>query len=224
MLVQSLSEACHQRCRARCGVDRAAHRAQAADHDLERRLHLRAPRRLREKFLAGDDRAQHGAQVAVAAPEGLGCPLHQRRGRRVTHETLRQLERDVTRGGGMLRQQVQQALTFGFTLSGRKCRAHHLLGARIVQRAVEVVLRQFVRLPDAPAGQDARCLGHVALRVAAIHSQGVQLHQFARVVLVQPAPTLLQAHQQRVALRWRHSGQLRRALHISPLHGAHQPR
>ncbi len=38
-----------------------------------------------------------------------------------------------------------------------------------------------------PARQDARQLGHVLLRVAAVHAQGVQLHHLARVVLVEPA-------------------------------------
>ncbi|MFO1253291.1 MAG: hypothetical protein U1E77_19665 [Inhella sp.] len=40
---------------------------------------------------------------------------------------------------------------------------------------------------EGPAGQHARQLGHVLLAIAGAHAQGVQLHQLARVVLVQAA-------------------------------------
>ena len=42
-------------------------------------------------------------------------------------------------------------------------------------------------LLDRPAGERARHLGDVLLRVAAVDAERVQLHQLARVVLVQPA-------------------------------------
>ena len=44
---------------------------------------------------------------------------------------------------------------------------------------------------DADAGEHARELLHVLLRVAAVHAEGVQLHQLARVVLVDMAGGVL---------------------------------
>ena len=46
-------------------------------------------------------------------------------------------------------------------------------------------------LPDAPAGEDARQLVHVALCVTGVHPQGVQLHQLSRVILIDTAHVAL---------------------------------
>ena len=65
--------------------------------------------------------------------------------------------------------------------------AQHVLGIRIVQPLVEFESRVATRLVNCPSGEAARHLGHVFLRVAAVHAQRVQLHQLARVILIQPA-------------------------------------
>src|SRR5258706_11233475 len=46
------------------------------------------------------------------------------------------------------------------------------------------------RLKDGPAGEATRYFLHVLLCVAAINPEGVQLHQFARVILVDAASLL----------------------------------
>ena len=43
------------------------------------------------------------------------------------------------------------------------------------------------RLLERPAGKDAGDFGDVLLRVAAVHAEGVQLHQFAAIVFVESA-------------------------------------
>ena len=50
-----------------------------------------------------------------------------------------------------------------------------------------------IRLVDGPAGEAARHFDDILLRVAAVHAEGVQLHQLARVVLIQAARGLLGA-------------------------------
>ena len=52
-------------------------------------------------------------------------------------------------------------------------------------RAFEDVAAALTRIVNRPAGERTRHLGHVLLRVAAVHAERVQLHQLAAVVLVQ---------------------------------------
>ena len=83
--------------------------------------------------------------------------------------------------------------------------AQQHLGAEVVPRRIEfegaaradtaaataaLSLRRIAGV-DADAGQDARQLLHVLLRVAAIDAQRVQLHQLARVVLIDVAGGIL---------------------------------
>src|SRR5262249_1335351 len=64
-------------------------------------------------------------------------------------------------------------------------------GIRIVQALVELKVRVFPRLLDGPAGKAASHFGDIFLRVAAVDTERVQLHEFAPVVLIQPANSLL---------------------------------
>ena len=70
--------------------------------------------------------------------------------------------------------------------------ARALAAAEDAHRAEERRHARLLSLPagadrtDGPAGQDARQRDHVGLAVAAIDAQRVQLHEFARVILVQP--------------------------------------
>ena len=63
----------------------------------------------------------------------------------------------------------------------------------VVHLRAEDEAAALLRAIDRPARQDARDFDHVLLRVAAVHAERVQLHQLARVVLVQAAlrPLLL---------------------------------
>ena len=60
------------------------------------------------------------------------------------------------------------------------------LGAVVVRGRPEHEARVLAGAVDRPAGEGPRHLGDVALGVAAVDAQRVQLHQLARVVLVEP--------------------------------------
>jgi len=64
--------------------------------------------------------------------------------------------------------------------------AQDALGPAIVGRRAEDEAAALLGPVDRPAGEAARDLDHVLLRVAAVHSEGVQLHELAGVVLVEP--------------------------------------
>ena len=76
---------------------------------------------------------------------------------------------------------------------------------------VELEAAAALRPVDCPASEDARHLGHVGLRVAAIDAQRVQLHQLARVVFIQALRRLALVHS---AARNRPSSRARRAERI----------
>ena len=86
----------------------------------------------------------------------------------------------------MMRQKVEDGVAVALAACGDH-RAEHELGARVVHPGPEDVPRVSLWLGDRPAGEAARYLDHVLLRVAAVHSERVELEQLARVVLVQPS-------------------------------------
>ena len=57
----------------------------------------------------------------------------------------------------------------------------------LVHARLEVEAAAFVGLLDGPAGKDLCDFGDIFLRVAAVHAERVQFHQFAAVVFVQAA-------------------------------------
>ncbi len=65
--------------------------------------------------------------------------------------------------------------------------AEHEFGIGIVQPVVKFEFRVLPRLLDRPASEAARHFRDVFLRVTAIHAEGVQFHQLAPVILIQPA-------------------------------------
>ena len=80
-----------------------------------------------------------------------------------------------------LKDEADRAVGRGPRAPARRLRPPPARGRRAARcRAAEAV--------DRPAGQNACQLLHVLLRVAAVHAERVQLHQLARVVLVQSAP------------------------------------
>ena len=88
-----------------------------------------------------------------------------------------------------LRQQVERL--FAFRLAGRgDVVAEKALGAVIVALRIEYKaaagFRQCDGPREAPAGQDAGQRDDIVLAIPAIDAEGVQFHQFAGVVLVEP--------------------------------------
>ena len=63
----------------------------------------------------------------------------------------------------------------------------HIFLARLMRPLVECVTAAQLRLLDTPAGEHFGQLRYVFLGIAAIHSQRVQFHDFARVVFIQAA-------------------------------------
>ena len=86
-------------------------------------------------------------------------------------------------------QDVEHPLTVADAASRRDAVAEHHLLAVVMQGRREAEAAALARLLDAPAGEGARHLGDVVLRVAAVDAERVQFQQFAPVVLVQPGRT-----------------------------------
>src|SRR5262249_60526355 len=69
--------------------------------------------------------------------------------------------------------------------------AEHDFLAGIVEARIEPEAAAKPRVLDRPPREGARDLGHVLLRVAAVHAERVQLHQLAAVVLVETPAGIL---------------------------------
>ncbi len=65
--------------------------------------------------------------------------------------------------------------------------SQHVFRVGIVQPVVEFEIRILPRLVNRPARKTARHFRDVLLHVTAVHTEGVQLHQFAPVILIQSA-------------------------------------
>src|SRR5262245_65240969 len=85
----------------------------------------------------------------------------------------------------MLREDVDHALAVVRPAAGRDAVPDHDLLALVVHRGPEEKAPLDPRAIDRPAGEGACDFGDVALRVAAVDAERVQLHQLARVVLVE---------------------------------------
>ena len=140
---------------------------------------------------------QHVGDHAVAFLEGGGHARHQRLWRIVADEILGQLAADEMRGGGTAAEAIQRFVEFG------QPPALHRLPEELLVAVIVAVRVEFEQAPahvlrlqgrfhfrrvrpqvHAHAGQDARQFLHVRLAVAAVDAQGVQLHQFARIVFI----------------------------------------
>src|SRR5205085_759422 len=178
----------------------SAERAYGAHGKLERRLDLRAARVRRVELRRREDRAQSRPYVAVRLVEGVGDSRDERLARFVRDEVAAQLRRDELGGRGVRDEYVQDLLAVLHASAARNLLAEHNLLAVVVEARREeegagaAVLSGVVavdaaaaRLVDSPAGERARNLLHVLLRVAAVNAQRVQLHQLACVVLVDAA-------------------------------------
>src|SRR5262245_45710037 len=90
----------------------------------------------------------------------------------------------------MVRENLQHFHAFALSMVADLV-SENVLVARFVGALVEAETSAALRLIDAPAGQHLGQFGDVFLRVAAIDSERVQLHDLARVVFVQPATVRL---------------------------------
>ncbi len=155
--------------------------------------------------LAGVEQgAQHLGGVAVAFPEGPGHAVDQGRRRVVADEEGRQLLGDVVRGRRLAAQDVQRLFDLGkagaLDLVAEEdlvpevvpLRIEHEIALADVERLLlGLQLRVLILLVDPHAGQDARQFLHILLGIARAHPHGVQLHDFAGVVLVDLADGVL---------------------------------
>src|SRR5580700_10718085 len=84
------------------------------------------------------------------------------------------------------RQQVQHfpALVFALELDAM---SEHKFRAGLVGAGLELELAAFIRFVDRPSGENLRDFGDVALRIAAIHTERVELEEFASVIFIQSA-------------------------------------
>ncbi len=86
----------------------------------------------------------------------------------------------------MLRQKLNHFFAVAHP-AGVNFLAEHNLRVGIVHLVVKFEFRILPRLFDRPSRKAARHFRNIFLRVAAVHSKRVQLHQFAAVIFIQPA-------------------------------------
>ncbi len=173
----------------------AAEAAQRGDRPLPRALELE---RFGPPRLGGiDQRLVEAGQVATGALEGRRQPVDQRGRRRISREMPGELGGGVDRGrrrSGEIEQggpRLSVALLVVSFAENGAC-------ARLVQRGAEqevagaprIALAELAIALDAPAGHGAREFGDVGLRVAGANAERVQLHDFAREILVEPQPAV----------------------------------
>ena len=197
-----------------CRVGAGQHSVAMGQAQARQRIVHRVPKPLAERcaeFWRVEQRFQHCRDVAVGAFKAAGQGLQQRGRRVVSHQKKRDLARDEARGGRRAGQAVQRLVYLGQAFGAQRLAEQRLglpvmpLGVELEQAVAHVVAAQrglharwlvtWRPLRHAHAGQHAGQLLHVLLAVAAVHAQRVQLHQLARVVLVDAACGVLRVVQ-----------------------------
>src|SRR3954465_14712388 len=86
----------------------------------------------------------------------------------------------------MARDDFQQPVQVADSQTSRNDLAEHGFGTVIVRLRIEVHLsfEKLLLVANRPTGETPRDLHHVLLRIATMHTEGVQLHQLARIVFV----------------------------------------
>src|SRR3989449_10496867 len=93
------------------------------------------------------------------------------RSRVVAHEPLAQLAAHVMHRGRMVREQLEDPNPLVHAVASLKPDTQHLLLPFIMRPLVELKVAALPGPLDAPAGEDARHVDHVLLRVAAVHAE-----------------------------------------------------
>src|SRR5579884_3910579 len=91
----------------------------------------------------------------------------------------------------MVRQNIEHLLAVFAAAAGRNGYAEHRFLAFVVYAIVIKESAALIRSTNGPAGEATRDFNDVLLRVAAVYSKRVQLHQLAGVILVQASRCLL---------------------------------
>src|ERR1700727_1758793 len=68
---------------------------------------------------------------------------------------------------------------------GLDAMSQHHLRSRLMHARIELETAAVVRLIDRPSGKNLGGLGDIALRIAAVHAEGMEFEQLASVVLVE---------------------------------------
>ena len=160
--------------------------ADAGDDVLERRLDLGAIGFARPELRRVQHRPQDNADVSLAGEVAPGHGIDQCRRRSVADEADCQLLRQEVRRRGIHGQHVQHGEAFLLAVAVDGLAEDNLVAGLVA--AVHV--KKFAAVAGiihGPTGKDLRDLGNVVLGVAAVDAEGVELHQFARVVLIQSA-------------------------------------
>jgi hypothetical protein len=100
--------------------------------------------------------------------------------------------RSIRAGGGnkmrcgrMPRQNIEHPLRIFPTPAGGNLYTQHCFLALIVNAIVVNKFAPAIRLVDGPPGEATGDFDDVVLRISAVHTQRVKLHQLTRVVLIQ---------------------------------------
>src|ERR1051326_2050607 len=90
----------------------------------------------------------------------------------------------------MMRQRVEHLLTFFFAVLADLA-PQNIFIARLMCALIELEAAAKLRFFNAPTRENFGQLRNVFLRIAAIHAERMQLHNFTRVIFIQPARTVL---------------------------------
>src|SRR6266567_7311371 len=129
---------------------------------------------------------QNGSDVALRLLKCLCHTLDQRGRWIIRDKTLGEFQRNEMRSlrAGGKNVQYLFAFIFSFRLN---VMSQHKLGTGLVHARLVAEPQTFERFFDGPTSKYLGNPGDVALRVAAVHAEGVQLQQLAAVVFVQSA-------------------------------------
>ena len=159
-------------------------RAQRRGDEVEGALELRASGVA--KRLGAEESAQGFLDVSPALLEGARDGVDGGDGRVVVDEAAAELRGEVARGRWMKRHEVEHAINVRRAEAGTDGLAEDNFRAVVVEvlpKFDAALVEQFLGT-HGPAGEAAGDFHHVALRVAAVDAEGVQLHQLAGVILV----------------------------------------
>src|SRR5689334_3535477 len=137
----------------------------------------------------------------------VGRAIDQRLRRRVVHESPNEFRRDESRGRGVIREQIEHFVAVMLAAAGFDVTAKYDFLALVVQLRHESEAAPLTRICNRPAGERARHLRHVLLRVAAIDAQRVQLEQLASIVFVQSLWSVLALLLDLLGTPWRETPQ-----------------
>src|SRR4051812_17699309 len=88
----------------------------------------------------------------------------------------------------MMREDVDHIESILFATAGWKRVAQNQLFLTVVSRRIEVVFGILGEIEYRPAGESARDIGNILLRISTIDANGMEFHEFAAIVFVDTGP------------------------------------